>query len=184
MRKEYGKVLRQYFTKKMKERLPEFKAEKIKSVFIWPGQRAFCQVISDSLKYWIVLSPSPKDYDEFTVLIGWSTLGRYPELTVIPSFLLPSPDRAEFSQAEYLARLPQLWTEKDVWWIVKAFEPALTVEQMTANMAPISVAVAEERVIPCVEDAIKKILDFGIPYLSEFVESRFRRNMHNTGLSQ
>jgi uncharacterized protein (DUF885 family) len=52
-------------------------------------------------------------------------------------------------------------------------KPALTIEQMTANMAPISKTVAEERVIPCVEDAIKKTLDFGIPYLSEFVKSRF-----------
>jgi hypothetical protein len=79
MRKEYGKVLRQYFSKKMKEKLPEFKEEKIKSMYLWPGERAFSQSFPDSLKCWIVLSPSPKDYDEFTVLIGWSTLGRYPE---------------------------------------------------------------------------------------------------------
>jgi hypothetical protein len=170
MRKEYGKVLRQYFSKKMKEKLPQFEEEKVKSMYLWPGERAFSQSFPDSLKCWIVLSPSLKDYDEFTVLIGWSTLGRYPE--AVPVAMLPSLDRAEFRQEEYLTRLPGLWTVKDPWWVVQPFEPALTVEQMTAKMAPISAKAAEEKVIPCVDDAINKVLDFGLPYLAEFVKSR------------
>ena len=172
MRKEYGKILRQSFSKLMKEKLPEFKEEKVHSNYIWPGQRAFSPSISQSIKCWIVLSPSLKDYDEFTVLIGWSTLGRYPELTAIPSNILPSPDRTEFRQAEYLIRLPQLWTEKDAWWVVEKFEQALTVAQMMAKMAPLSAKTAEEKVIPCVEDAVNKVVDVGIPYLSEFMKSK------------
>ncbi|HPB29617.1 MAG TPA: hypothetical protein PLU41_05455 [Acidobacteriota bacterium] len=172
MRKEYGRVLRQYFSKQMKERLPEFREEKVQSVYLWPGQRAFGRSVSGSLKCWIVLSPSPKDYDEFTVLVGWSTLGRYPELTVIPSPILPSPDRGEFRQAEYLTRLPQLWTHKDEWWVIQAFEPAFTVEQMTARLAPIPAPAAEAKVIPRVDDAIDKVIKIGIPYLSEFVKTR------------
>lgn len=85
---------------------------------------------------------------------------------------MPSFDRAEFSQEDYITRLPLLWTEKDPWWVIQPFEPALTVEQMTAKMAPISAKAAEEKVIPCVDDAINKVLDFGLPYLSEFVKSR------------
>lgn len=172
MRKEYGKVLRHYFSKRMNEKLPEFKEEKTESMYLWPGQRAFSRSISDSLKCWIVLSPSPKDYDEFTVLIGWSTLGRYPELSVIPSPIQPSTDRGEFRQAEYLTRLPQLWTQRDEWWVIQAFEPALTVEQMTAKLAPIPAPVAEAKVIPRVDDAIDKVTEYGLPYLSEFVRSR------------
>ncbi len=34
MRKEYGRVLRQYFSKQMKERLPEFREEKVQSVYL------------------------------------------------------------------------------------------------------------------------------------------------------
>ncbi|HOB51129.1 MAG TPA: hypothetical protein PK176_09985 [Acidobacteriota bacterium] len=172
MRKEYGKALRQYFAKQMKERLPEFKEETVQSVYLWPGQRAFGRSVSGSLKCWIVLSPSPKDYDEFTVLIGWSTWGRYPELSVIPSIQSPSPDRAEFSQPEYLTRLPQLWTQRDEWWVIQKFEPALTVEQMTARMAPIPAPAAEAKVIPRVDDAIDQVIKIGIPYLSEFVNTR------------
>ncbi|NLI48156.1 MAG: hypothetical protein GX414_13705 [Acidobacteria bacterium] len=172
MRKEYGKALRQYFSKQMKERLPEFKEEKVQSVYLWPGQRAFSRPLSGSLKCWIVLSPSPKDFDEFTVLIGWSTLGRYPELSVIPSPQSPSPDRVEFSQPEYLTRLPQLWTRQDEWWVIQEFEPALTVEQMTARMAPIPAPAAEEKVIPRVQESIDKVIEYGLPYLSEFVRSR------------
>jgi hypothetical protein len=175
MRKEYGKALRQYFSKKMRETLPDFKEEKVKSVYLWPGQRAFGRTVAGSLTCWIVLSPSLKDYEEFTVLIGWSTLGRYPELSVIPSIQRPSPDRAEFRQPEYLTRLPQLWTHQDEWWVIEAFKPVFTVEEMTARMAPIPAGVAEEKVIPRVEDAIRKVMEFGIPYLSAFVESRAGR---------
>lgn len=171
MRKEYGTVLRRYFSKKMRETLPEFKEEKVQSAYLWPGQRAFGRLVAGSLQCWIVLSPSPKDYDEFTVLIGWSTLGRYPELSVIPSPQSPSPDRAEFSQPEYLTRLPQLWTQRDEWWVIQEFEPALTVEQMTARMAPIPAPAAEAKVIPRVDDAIGKLIAFGLPYLSEFAQS-------------
>jgi hypothetical protein len=43
---------------------------------------------------------------------------------------------------------------------------------MTAKMTPISAKAAKEKVIPCVDDAINKVLDFGLPYLAEFVKSR------------
>lgn len=172
MRKEYGKVLRQYFTRQMREKLPEFGEEKVSSGCFWPGQRAFCRPAAGLLKCWIVLSPSPKGDDEFTVLIGWSTLGRYPELTMVPSPQRPSPDRAEFALPEYLVRLPQLWTTEDLWWVVEEFVPALSVQQMLAKMASLAAAEAEKRVVPRVDEAIAAVREHGLPYLDLLVRSR------------
>jgi hypothetical protein len=52
MRKEFGKVLRDSFAKKMKRRIPESAEEKVKSPYIGPGERAFCNKIDASLFCW------------------------------------------------------------------------------------------------------------------------------------
>lgn len=175
MRKEYGKVLRPYFSKKMIEAAPDFKETKVNSAYLWPGERAFCRSEGDSIKCWIVLSPNPKGYDDFTVMIGWSTVGRYPELNVTPSMITPSSDRKEFEQEEYLIRLPQLWTNDDRWWVVKGFEPSFSLEELEQSMSPISTDDAKSSVIPLVNDAIQKIIDVGIPYLTEFVNAKLAK---------
>jgi hypothetical protein len=182
MRKEFGKVLRDSFSQKMKNFIPEFKEEKVKSQYLWPGERAFCKKINDSIFCWIVLSPSPKDYDEFTVLIGWSTLGRYPESNAIASFMNPTRERAEFSHSEFLIRLPQLWTINDFWWVVKPFIAAFITEQLQNSIAPITKQEAEALVIPQVEAAFSKLMDIGIPYLFEFIQ--FKNNNGNSAYTE
>jgi len=72
MRKEYGKALRTLFSSEMKRAVSNFEEVKVKSSYFWPGDRAFRWQATGHLHCWIVLSPSKKDYDEFTVLIGWS----------------------------------------------------------------------------------------------------------------
>lgn len=169
MRKEFGKILRDSFSRRMKSTIPDFKEEKVKSIYIGPGERAFCKKLDDSLWCWIVLSPSPKDYDEFTLMVGWSTYGRYPELSVIPSFIQPTPDHAEFSEPEYLIRLPQLWSGGDFWWVIKPFKVAQTIEQLKASMASISKQEAELLVLPQVDLAFDKLIESGLPYLQSFI---------------
>lgn len=70
MHKEFGKVLRYAFAKRMREVAEEFNEVKMKSLYLAPGERAFCRSVNDLVRCWIVLSPSLKDYDEFTILIG------------------------------------------------------------------------------------------------------------------
>ena len=172
MRKEYGKILRNRFLRRMRDLVPEFEEEKVKSIYLAPGERAFSKLNNDGSKCWVVLCPSQKGYDEFTILIGWSVFGRYPELSMIPSNIWPSQDRSEFGQEEYLTRLPQLWTDQDTWWVIESFEPALSVEQIQAKMQPISQEVAEARVVPQVENAISRLIEVGMPYLHLFTKSR------------
>lgn len=151
----------------MKKALPHFEEVKVKSVYLWPGNRAYRWQATEELHCWIVLSPSPKDYDEFTVLIGWSKKGRYPELSMVPCGELPTPERNEFGNEEYLTRLPFLWANEDKWWVVKPFIAPVSLEDFMASLEPVAATEAKEAVEPLVEDAIRKITAFGIPYLEE-----------------
>jgi hypothetical protein len=165
MRKEYGKALRTLFAEQMKQTVPHFEEVKVKSMYFWPGDRAYRWQANDQLHCWIVLSPSKKDYDEFTVLIGWSKQGRYPELGMVPCAEQPTPNRDEFANEEYLTRLPYLWTDEDRWWVVKKFRAPKSVAEIEASLKPILATEAKETVAPLVRNAIGKIQEFGLPYL-------------------
>ncbi|MET0026548.1 MAG: hypothetical protein ABW101_02830 [Candidatus Thiodiazotropha sp.] len=171
MKKEYGKALRQLFARRMKADLPQFRETKVKSLYLFPGERAYLWAVSEQLHCWVVLSPSPKDYDEFTLLIGWSTHGRYPELSCIPSMQSPTADRAEFAKHEYLIRLPMLWTDKGDWWVVRPFKPARSNKDLLAQVAPIAPDEALRQTQPRVDEAIEQLKSHGIPYLQAFVDA-------------
>jgi hypothetical protein len=164
MRKEFGKTLRALFLRAMKERLPSFRETKVTSPSFWPGERAFCLVVTAGLHLWLVLSPSQKDYDMFTLLAGWSRLGRYPALTMIPSSRLPEEGHGEFEEAEYLFRLPSLWTREERWWVIR--EPLLdvTIEALMKQMDPVPQAEAERLVTPLVDEAMEKTETYALPY--------------------
>lgn len=167
MRKEYSQALRKLFSKRMKEEFPQFLETKVPSTYFRPGDRAYRWSVTGRLQCWIVLSPSNKDYDEFNILIGWSKLGRYPELSMVPCAELPSPERREFEHDEYLTRLPYLWTDRDVWWAVKKYQPAQSVADLKASLEPVSATEAHDQVQPRVEEAIRKLSEYGVSYLKE-----------------
>ena len=172
MRKEYGKALRSLFTARMKAELPRFEETRVSSMYFWPGHRAFRWKASEQIHCWIVLSPSPKDLDEFTLLIGWSTLGRYPELSMVPCAELPSDSRDEFRFDEYLTRLPFLWSDRDTWWKVPTPGRPGSMAALQARPEPVPADKAREAVAHLVDDAIERLKAHAIPYLEEFFSSR------------
>jgi len=176
MRKEYGKALRSLFSSEMKRAVSDFEEVKVKSVYFWPGDRAYRRQATEQLHCWIVLSPSKKDYDEFTVLIGWSKRARYPELNMVPCAEHPTPSRDEFEQEEYFTRLPYLWGNEDKWWVVKEFRASETLADLEAGLQPISPSEAREAVAPLVRDAITMIKEKGLPYLQELSRVEAGRN--------
>ena len=167
MRKEYSKALRSLFSSEMKRAISHFEEVKVKSVYCWPGDRAYLWKATEQLHCWIVLSPNHKDYDEFTVLIGWSKQARYPELGMVPCAEYPTPNRDEFEREEYLTRLPYLWGNEDKWWVVQKFNASQTLKELEARLQPISSSEAIEAVAPLVRDAVHMIKDKGLPYLEE-----------------
>jgi hypothetical protein len=100
----------------MDGRLPQFRPTVVHSKYFWLGDRAFLWQAGDRLSCWIVLSPSLHHQDEFNVYLGWSRLGRFPELLIVPSPDEPTPDRTEFVHEEYLTRLPRVCSANDVPW--------------------------------------------------------------------
>ncbi|MGV8124635.1 MAG: hypothetical protein AB2L14_33220 [Candidatus Xenobiia bacterium LiM19] len=164
MRKELGKALRSLFSRAMKEKFHQFRETKVESVYFWPGERAFCLAGRKDLRCWIVLSPSLKDYDMFTVLVGWSRLGRYPELSMIPSIRLPDEAHGEFEEPEYLTRLPSLWTREDAWWVIREPLLEITIETLEKQSAPISPEEAQLLTAPHVCDALQKLGKYAVPY--------------------
>jgi hypothetical protein len=177
MRKEYGKVLRERFSALMKQHLPQFQPTKYPAhPYVWPGDRIFRWIPREPLHCFIILVPDKKGYDDFTLEIGWSTLGRYPE--VARGIALPTPERTEFEESEFLCRLPRLvFSLLDDGWGVSInswnrYTEYSAEEHVHAALAPLSVEEARAAMIPAVEEAMKLLLSHGMPYLEEFVKSR------------
>jgi hypothetical protein len=177
MRKEYGKALRETFAHEMRARLPEFELLKTASKYLFPGERVYHRRPLDSVLCIVILVPSRKDTDEFTVEIGWSKRGRFPELGMRPCGE-PSGERAEFDHDEFVCRLPQLWTREDVWWPIGAtarldlLDPEDQVAALLAMTTPISPDDAKAAVQAPVEDVMARISTHAVPYLDEFARSQ------------
>ena len=173
MRKEYGKALRTLFAAEMATRLPQFAANKAKSNYLFPGERAFYWNPQDTIRCWVILQPNLKGHESFTVEIGWSKLARFPELSMRPSFHSPDEGHAEFAQSEYVCRLGKDTVGEDHWWEVEAFRCGLTEAECIAileeQLKPIPDDDAMARVKPHVLDAVERLVRLGLPYLETFV---------------
>jgi len=171
MRKEYGKVLRQLFSAEMTNRLPRFLPVKVSSIHILPGERAFRWIPVEPIHFWVLLCPDQKGREAFTVEIGWSKLGRFPELSMRPSFEAPSSRRDEFAMDEYVCRLGMLVSGRDYWWELEALEDLDSQEAcmvyLQRKVNSVSPQEAIRVVRPHVEDAMEKLLLYGVPYLEE-----------------
>ncbi len=156
--------------------MSDFEEVKVKSIYFWPGDRAYRWQATEQLNCWIVLSLSKKGYDEFTVLIGWSKQARYPELSMVPCAEHPTPNRDEFEKEEYFTRLPYLWGNEDKWWVVKEFRASQTLAELEASLQPISPSEAKKAVEPLVRDAVLMIKEKALPYLEELSRVETDRN--------
>lgn len=180
MRKEYGKVLRKDFGAMLKEIAPEFKEWNFKDSLL-PGQRVYQWEVKDNIYCYIILLPSPKGGNNFTIELGWSKLGRFPELSCRPSTQFPSSTHDEFELPEYICRLGMLSEGNHDWWkieesgwdIVKrggVFNELVAHQMIIESLKPLSAEEAEARVLPKLEAAMKMLADYGIPYLRKYAE--------------
>lgn len=168
MRKEYGSALRELFTEQLSHVCPDFAlVKKYAALVRSPGEQAYCCQVSDRLFLWIVLI-TDQNREAFFIELGWSRHGRFPQLTMRPSFTLPR--HAELED-EYLCRLGSLSGGKDFGWVVEELSLEATQEQMMAYILnqtkPLSKEVARSRVIPHIEDALRDLVDYGLPFLNK-----------------
>ena len=79
MRKEYGKALREVFTQELKVHLPQFLPVKSRPSTFLPERED--QVGSCGTNSFLdYTSSGPERHEALTVELGWSRLGRFPEL--------------------------------------------------------------------------------------------------------
>jgi hypothetical protein len=170
MRKEYSKALRALFTKKLNEIDSNFKEIKVANGFLQPGERAYQWEVNDRLYCFIILVPDRSGADSFTVEIGWSTKARFPQIGFrpLPASLL----NEEFVNDEYVFRLPIISMKKDFWWQVGEGRNLLLIDPIKFiedNERKIDNEEAMKNVLPHVEDAIRHINNYGIPFLKKVI---------------
>ncbi|MFO1318635.1 MAG: hypothetical protein U1F52_03385 [Burkholderiales bacterium] len=168
MRKEYGQALRKLFEADLIAAAPGWEAVPVKSMYLFPGERAFRRVVSDAMHLWCVLVPDAK-VDRFAVDIGWSRRARFPELSMRPSAGEP---RTALSRDEFFCRLGKLAHGYDYWWVFEPFHLPASTDEMARQLAPVPAAEARARVAPMVIDAIAALKLHGEPYLAEAVRAR------------
>ncbi len=161
MRKEYGQALRTLFAQGMKARFPFAVAVQVDSPYRFPNHRPWLWKRDPEFWAWILLEQDAKGQDQFNVLMGWSRLARYPQLSMVPC--AERPDEAA-SREEYLCRLPSLWTDEDLWWKVRV--PGRLADQVPRQgQGRIPAPVAREVMAPRVADALDRLQSHGIPWL-------------------
>jgi len=136
----------------------------------FPGERAYCWRVSETVFNWVVVVPDQKR-EGFFVEIGWSRKARFPQLTMRPSATRPSDAGWE---EEYLCRLGELSRSNDFGWLVEGLCIDATQEEMmayiVAHTQPISVEVARARVVPRVEEALHELVQYGLPFLRKHTQ--------------
>ena len=174
MRTELANAVRTEFTHAMARNLPQFLPVAIKSRYAWPGSRIFRWAAAPSLHFFVELFFDAKGDDAFGVEVGWSALGRYPELPVRPGF------GAAFDKPEHWVRLSALYSPVGGMWSLETAEgtPGARGEsigrspQVVAGLPSIPFDQALARVGPCVGDAVDKLILHALPYFHEVLKMK------------
>jgi hypothetical protein len=173
MRKEYGKALRDAFAERMREDVPEFEPQHVASDYVFPGERLFRWIPVEPIHCWVILKPDAKGREAFTVELGWSTRGRFPQLSMRPTPLASPTQPEAFERDECVARLSELRDGQDRWWSLPdpAVERPGDLDALVASLEPIAASAAQQAVAPLVDDAVAAVREYGMPYLRKFVDA-------------
>lgn len=161
MKSIYARRLRKRFAERLKSELPFF--EEVKAERLVPGHRLYRCHPCDTLWFFLYLQISQDD-DSFTVEVGWSRNDHYPwrQLAVSPH---------DGGSAEGIRfRLPTLWIpncKEDPWWEVAPSPSLSALHQFVFHgkeLPPLPDDDALRRVDVQVNDVIRRILDYAMPY--------------------
>jgi hypothetical protein len=169
MRKEYSKAIKVEISNLIMTKFPEFRQIKC-SDSLFPGQLVFQWDVNKNLACFLILLPSQKGVDEFTIEMGWSKFGRFPELRSRPSIL--TPDENSYSNAEAIFRLTALSRGKDFWWKVGNQSDLIMTDPIKAileSSRKISYEEASSTVKNSIQESMSEFIQFGIPFLIKYL---------------
>ncbi|MDH3207144.1 MAG: hypothetical protein OEO79_11065 [Gemmatimonadota bacterium] len=174
MRKEYRKAVRELFSRRLDEMLPNFHAVKLKSPLLFGGESVFRWAAGGELVCFVILVPDPKGRQSFTVELGWSGLGRFPEGSSRPTLMLGPDDPDPVDVEEGIVRLGNLASRDDSWWDL----PDPTLERpgdlrvLQSSMEPIDSAIAIGHAEGPVNAALDVLVQDGHSFLRTWVHAR------------
>jgi len=160
MRSEYGRVLRRSIERGLERSPFGWQAQKVKSPHVFPGERVFSKLGADRL-LWCALVVHER-FEKFTLEVGWSVHGRFPELRIRPS--LQSPVESHHLP-EYMVRVGQLIDGADRWWEVEAFVGASTLQDLVESTQAVEPEVARAKVEPVAASALAALEAHAVPFL-------------------
>jgi len=182
MRNKIGKVIREKFTRELKNTLPQFDPLELSGS---TGNLLFRWKIADNLNCFVFLQMSAKQYeDNFTVELACSAMDDYPFKQGARG-----PDWIN-KDGSVRFRLPQLYVEEwrpqtafvPWWWVgprrtARELSPIIEANSMEGKitdvcegMLPIDEALL--LVEPQVQDAVDRVKQFGIPFFLKFAEKQ------------
>ena len=180
MRSPLAKAVRNSFSRRMQEELPQFVP--VKSEHAVPGDLLYVWKFSQELKFYIYLEISQKSYqDSFTVELACSAA----DFPFSHAALGPTPQK----DGSVRFRLPQLYRDEwrpgtgwePWWWIGSPIVPegvtSKAVMRAVAGKRPLTdeglpIEQALPLVEPQVQNAIDRINRFGIPFFEQFAQCR------------
>lgn len=160
MRSELGKAVRKRFGERLKEALSQFDAIKGEKQ-IAPGSSLYQWRLGPNLDFYLLLQVHHTE-DWFTLELAWTRNGRWPAFAMLPG----TPD-GEPKNGDLRFRLGRLWADprEDVWWQLAPRPPAGADFDAYTKRVPVAEALA--RVEPLVEDAVQRLVRYGMPYLAK-----------------
>jgi hypothetical protein len=185
MRREYGTRLRKQFTARLKESLPQF--ERLPPSDSHPSAWVLYEwIVAPSLHFYLDLRV-PKSGDAFWVEVIWTTCSKLPFAS--PQTWQPDDDPVDGTLEFDLSRFWKPLSGPEMWWIV----PELSLEERMRrwnsdeylkdpSRDEINAAVA--RIPRLVDDAIRKVNEYAIPYFHKIALKYGCENQNSVATDQ
>jgi hypothetical protein len=174
MRREFKRALKEQFGERLAKCDGCFTKMRSRSLYVLPRDIVYTKMTHQENVRLFVIVVVHEERGAFSLEIGWSALGRFPELSSRPAGR-PTPNRIEFSRPEFVCRLADLFGLPGFEWVIApSFDPHTDdfLRFVKESCEPIPSEEAAARVKSQVEDAIAKLVGFGLPYLDQYLRSR------------
>lgn len=181
MRKEYRKAVREQLTTGLRRLDSSFAEVKVVSPVLVSGESVFESSVCDGLTTFLLLFPSPTGQQAFTLEVGWSTEGRFPDVVARPSKILGPADPIPIHESEVILRIGDLAGTGDRWWQLPdpAVERPGDLQALQESIEPIDPGKAAETVAASVSEALELIAEVTLPFLSRLAAQH--RDSESTG---
>ena len=162
------------FAEGLARRLPGFEPVKVDAPVVFGGVRVWrWNPVGDFVGF-VLLVPNPTGHQTFTIEIGWSGAGRFPEIGMRPSIILGPDDPSPVDVAEGVVRLGDLASRSDLWWSLPdpAVEQPGSLSALMKSTERVPAKVAAEVAEGPVTEALALLELHGIAFLEEVAAAR------------